>query len=155
MIPMAGDRQPTPFIDSEFTEGHAQFSPDGKWVAYASDESGTSETYVQSFPIGNGKWQVSNGGGDQPQWRADGKELYYLSPDGSMMAVTVESGASLSFGRPALLFVAHLPLGGIGDDKNQYVPSRDGQRFLMNSLPDDAKQQSIFLVINWAGELKK
>ena len=155
IIPMFGDHTPTPYFDKEFSEGHGQFSPDGKWVAYSSDESGRAEVYIQSFPIGNGKWQISTIGGDQPQWRGDGKELYYMTPDGSLMAVTIESGSTLSFGKPVSLFVARIPFGGIGDDKNNYVPTRDGQRFLVNTLPDDARQQTMVLVLNWASELKK
>src|SRR5207249_5041905 len=82
VLPMFGDRKPFPYVQSDFNEAHAKFSPDGKWVAYGSDEIGRTEIYVRRFPnAGAGKWQVSTGGGDQPYWRADGKELFYLAPD--------------------------------------------------------------------------
>ena len=79
-------------------------SPDGRWLAYVSDESGRYEVYVQSFPGGGGKRQVSTGGGIGPRWRGDGKELFYHAPDGKLMAVPVKSGASFEAGAPVALF---------------------------------------------------
>ena len=86
----------TQFLKSSSTLKNGQFSPDGKWVAYSSNESGRWEVYVTSFPEAHGKWQVSNAGGDQPRWRSDGKELFYLGPDSRMMAVPVKTGPILT-----------------------------------------------------------
>src|SRR5207249_1138098 len=107
LLPLFGDQKPAPFIQTEFTETQGRFSPDGRWVAYASNESGPYQVYVQSFPTSGGKWQVSTGGGAQPLWRRDGKELFYLAPDRKLMAVEV-SGAGPTFvpGAPKPLFEA-------------------------------------------------
>ena len=156
VLPMTGGEQPFPYIATEFEEAHAQFSPDGRWVVYTSNESGRPEVYVQSFPIGGGKWQISNGGGDQAQWRSDGKELFYVALDNSLMAVPIEvSGTGIDVGRPLLLFRTSIPLGGITDDRNNYAASQDGQRFLINTLADATSMQPLILVLNWAGEIKK
>lgn len=155
VLPMAGDEKPYAYIEGEFEEAHAQFSPDGRWVAYASTESGRPEVYVQSFPAGGGKWQISTTGGDQPVWSGDGKELFYISADRTLMAVTVAGGSTLDVGRPVPLFQTMVPLTGITDDRNNYAPTKDGQRFLVNTLADTANAQPLIMVLNWAVELKK
>ncbi len=155
VLPMVGEPTPFPYLESEFFESHAQFSPDGRWVAYSSDESGRAEVYVQSFPISGGKWQISTTGGDQPQWRGDGKELFYIAPDRNLMAVTIGGGATLEVGRPTVLFQTTVPITGITNDRNNYVPTQDGQRFLMNNLADIANSQPLTLVLNWAADMKK
>ncbi len=155
VLPMTGQAKPFVYLQSEFVETHAQFSPDGRWVAYTSDESGRAEVFVQSFPVSGGKWQISTAGGDQPQWRGDGKELFYLAPDRNLMAVTVTAGSSLEVGRPVALFQTLMPLNGITDDRNNYVPTQDGQRFLVNNLADTTNVQPLILVLNWAADLKK
>ena len=156
VLPITGDQKPFPYLVTEFEEAHAQFSPDGRWVAYSSSESGKPEVYVQSFPAGNGKWQISTAGGDQPMWRRDGKELFYVAPDNSLLAVFVgTTGSTMDFGRPELLFQTHMPVGGIGDDRNNYVPSIDGQRFLISTLADSTNLQPLVLVLNWGVEIKK
>ena len=156
VVPTTGERKPSPYLATEFEEAHGQFSPDGRWVAYTSNESGRSEVYVQSFPIGNGKWQVSTMGGDQPMWRRDGKELFYAAPDNSLMSVSVGgSGSTLDFGRPLLLFQTLMPVGGIADDRNSYVPSLDGQRFLISTLADSTNLQPMILILNWGEGIKK
>ncbi|MCA1660594.1 MAG: hypothetical protein LC642_08695, partial [Verrucomicrobiaceae bacterium] len=94
VLPMSGDRQPFPFLQTEFNEQAAQFSPDGKWIAYSSDESGAPEVYVQTFPASGGRWRVSTDGGRQPRWRRDGRELFYITADGKLMAVDVKLGAT-------------------------------------------------------------
>jgi Tol biopolymer transport system component len=156
VFPITGETSAFAYLDSPFEEAHAQFSPDGRWVAYTSNESGRPEVYIQSFPIGGGKWQISTAGGDQPQWRGDGKELFYVGPDRNLVAVTIAaSSATIEIGRPAILFQTIMPLSGITDDRNNYVPSKDGQRFLVNTLADTGNLQPLILVLNWAGELKK
>ena len=104
VLPMYGDRQPSPFLQTEFNERQAQFSPDGKWIAYTSDESGTRDVYVQTFPAPGGRWRVSTGGGTQPRWRRDGRELFYIAAGRKLMAADVKPGATFEAGVPKLLF---------------------------------------------------
>jgi len=155
ILPMVGDRTPILYLQTEFIEAHGQFSPDGRWIAYTSDESGRAEVYIQSFPISGGKWQVSNAGGDQPQWRGDGKELFYLAADRTLMSAAISGTSSLEVGRPESLFQTAVPLTGITDDRNNFSPTQDGQRFVINSLADAENSQPLILVLNWAAELKR
>ncbi|PYS98386.1 MAG: hypothetical protein DMF63_15995 [Acidobacteria bacterium] len=155
ILPMTGDKVPFPYLEGPYEEAHAQFSPDGKWVVYTSSESGRSEVYLQSFPIGAGKWQISTTGGDQPEWRNDGKELYYIAPDRNLMVVSIDGSSTLSIGRPTTLFQTLMPLTSITDDRNNYVPSKDGQRFLVNTLADTANLRPLILVLNWAADVKR
>jgi eukaryotic-like serine/threonine-protein kinase len=155
VLPTTGEPTPFAYLATEFEEVQAQFSPDGRWVAYTSNESGRSEVYVQSFPIGSGKWQISNAGGQQPQWRGDGNELFYLSLDRSVMSVSVTGGTTLEVSRPAALFQTKVPIMGSTEERNQYVPTQDGQRFLVNTLADTTTSQPLTLVLNWAADLKK
>ncbi|HUR97058.1 MAG TPA: protein kinase [Pyrinomonadaceae bacterium] len=155
ILPMTGEPKPFPYLETAFEEAHAQFSPDGRWVAYTSGESGRAEVYIQSFPVGGGKWQISTAGGDQPEWRSDGKELFYAAPDRSIVAVSITQGTTMEIGRPVVLFQTVMPVSGITDDRNNYVPSRDGQRFLVNALADSGNLQPLIMVLNWAGEIKK
>jgi Tol biopolymer transport system component len=154
VLPLFGDRKPFTLLNTAFNETHAQFSPDGRWVAYVSDESGRAEVYVQSFPVSGGKWQVSTTGGDQPQWRRDGRELFYMAPDKNLMAVTVTPGDSFEAGAPVSLFTTRIPTTSLTDDRNNFVPSADGQRFLVINLVEEGNTQPITLVLNWASALK-
>jgi Tol biopolymer transport system component len=86
------ETQPYSLLATEFEESNGQFSPDGRWFAYTSTESGRTEVYVQTFPVSGGKWLVSTGGGSQPRWRRDGKELFYIAPDKQLMSVKVNAG---------------------------------------------------------------
>ncbi|MGA9496639.1 MAG: protein kinase, partial [Terriglobales bacterium] len=106
LIPVAGG-EPTRFLTSKGSEANGQISPDGKWVAYASDESGNWEIYVTSFPGATGKWQVSRGGGSEPRWNGDGKEIFYIAPSGMLMAVMVNGESIFATGTPAPLFQIH------------------------------------------------
>ncbi len=155
ILPMTGEAKPFPYLNSAFQEAHAQFSPDGRWIAYTSEETGRPEVYVQSFPIGSGKWQISTNGGDQAQWRGDGKEIFYMTPDRTLMAVTINGGTTIDPARPEVLFQTSMPLSGILDDRNNYVPTRDGQRFMINNLADTVNSQPLSLVLNWAADIKK
>jgi eukaryotic-like serine/threonine-protein kinase len=124
-------------------------------MAYASNETGSWEIYVSSFPIGNGKWQVSRGGGQEPRWRQDGKELFYLSEDGKMMAVAVKTGASFESGSPVALFQTHRrqPISTL--DVFSYDVSGDGQRFLIITKLDEAHAAPLSIHLNWASEMEK
>jgi Tol biopolymer transport system component len=156
ILPLAGDRKPLPILHGQFNESHSQVSPDGRWIAYSSDETGRSEIYVQSFPSPGGKWQVSTDGGDQASWRADGKELFYLSAGKKLMAVDVKAaGSSFEAGVARLLFETSLPPNGIADFRNQYVATADGQRFLVTALADEAPSSPINVVVHWGMDLPK
>jgi hypothetical protein len=107
-------------------------SPDGKWAAYSSNESGDWEIYITTFPAGAGKWQVSRGGGSEPRWRGDGKEIYYLGPTGMLMAVPVDSGQTFSSGTPTALFQIRARAPISSTDLVTYDVTKDGARFLVN-----------------------
>jgi hypothetical protein len=147
----SGGSQPYPFLSTPFNENQGVFSPDGKWVAYASNESGRYEIYVRPFPGPGGEWQVSTGGGTMPRWRpvgAGGKfELYYHSPDQKLMAVTVSvAGGTLLPGTPEVLFPTHM--GPEGIFRQGYDVARDG-RFLIVTQMDDGSTEPIHLLLNW------
>ena len=151
VLPMEGERKPVSYLQGPFRERGAVFSPDGKWVAYESDESGRFEIYVAPFPIHSGKWQVSVTGGEWPHWRSDGKELYYISPDDKMMAAEVSAaGGDFRVGKVTPLFQARPSRAGTVFDV-----SRDGKRFLINSATESVDDAPITLVVNWPGTLKK
>ena len=143
------------FLKASSVVRNGQFSPDGKWMAYASNETGRWEIYVTSFPTPRGKWQVSVGGGEQPRWRRDGKELFYLSPDSKMMAVPVTTGADFDSGTPAALFQATprqpIPIY----DLFVYDVSRDGQRFLIITPVKEAETAPMSVVLDWTAKLNK
>ena len=141
----------TQFLKASSTLKNGQFSPDGKWVAYSSNESGRWEVYVTSFPEAHGKWQVSNAGGDQPKWRSDGKELFYLAPDSRMMAVPVNTGANFDPGTPAALFQANPRDLVATSEQFSYDVSKDGQKFLINTqLKTGTAPMSV--VLNWSAK---
>jgi eukaryotic-like serine/threonine-protein kinase len=143
------------FLKAPSTVKNGQFAPDGKWVAYASNESGKWEIYVTSFPEARGKWEVSSGGGEQPRWRSDGKELFYLSPTGKMMAVPVKTGTGFDAGTPEALFQANPREILATSELVTYDVDRSGQRFLINTQVKRADTQPISVVLNWDAGLKK
>jgi eukaryotic-like serine/threonine-protein kinase len=155
-LPITGnDRNPVAVSNTSFGEEQGQFSPDGRWVAYQTNESGSGdEIVVQAFPEPSGKWQVSTGGGVQPRWRADGKELYFIAPDRKLMAVpVVVRGPTFEAGKPVALFATQI-FGGGGSCKPQYVVSRDG-RFLINQVVEESTATPITLILNWNPSRKK
>ena len=142
-------RTPKPILESG-----GQFSPDGRWVAYASNESGRYEAYVQAYPPAGGKWQISTAGGSVPMWRGDGKEIVYQGAGDTLYAASVTvAGAGLEVGLPAKLFQQRLAHGP--RERNRWVMTRDGQRFLLNTPVDDSGSRSIQVVLNWAAGLKR
>ncbi len=156
VLPLFGDRKPFPYLQTEFNETHADVSPDGKWMAYGSDETGRSEIYVQSFPVPGAKRQVSAAGGDQPRWRNDQKELFYLAPDGKLMSVEARTEPGFEAGIPVPLFSTHVPsIPLVGNDRNQYLVTADGQRFLVNRVAVEDLPTPITIVINWTKLLSK
>ena len=134
---------------------NGQFSPDGKWVAYASNESGKWEIYVTSFPEPQGKWQVSAGGGEQPRWRGDGNELFYLSSDNKMMVAPVTTGAKFDSGTPVALFQANPREQVSLNDVFVYDVRRDGQEFLINTKVRQKDTAPLSVVLNWDAKLSK
>ena len=149
MVPVAGDeRTPRALLATSANEIQGQVSPDGNWLAYASDESGRWQVYVQAFPGGEMRQVVSPNGGAEPQWRADGRELFYLAEDDTLMAVQIGAGRPLQVGRPVTLF-RPLVVGEATTYRSHYAVSRDGQRFLADVLQDPALDP-ITILLNWA-----
>jgi Tol biopolymer transport system component len=131
-------------------ERHGQFSPDGHFVAYATNESGRFEIIVQPFPSLTGKWQVSTAGGIEPRWRGDGRELYFIAPDGKLMMASVTASAgAFTASPPVALFQTRIRGGGTaGPSKHQYAVSRDG-RFLIIEPADAGLLAPITVILNW------
>ena len=161
-LPITGDKKPIPLLTSQFNESQGQLSPDGRWLAYTSNESNKDEVYIQPFAPGHeksvaGKWQISLAGGAQPRWRGDGKELYYMAPDRKLMAVEVKATAqTFAWGTPAALFESRSVL----DPGNQaiwgYLPDRDGKRFLIATAAGERTEAApLTVVVNWLSGVKK
>jgi hypothetical protein len=153
---LAADRhEATVWLETEFDERNGQFSPDGQWVAYDSDESGRYEVYVRPFSqeaaLGRGRWSVSTGGGERPRWRGDGRELFYLAPDRKLMAVDMRMTAGhVEAGIPKPLFPT-----AVASEFTAYAVTPDGQRFLIITEGQEAVSQPATVVINWTAGLKK
>ena len=150
-LPMDGTGKPFPVAQTDFDERDGQFSPDGKWVAYQSNESGRSEVVVQPFPGPGEKLQISTNGGGQVRWRPDGKELFYIALDGRLMAVPIRMGSNGQSieAAPAVPLFATRVGGGQQLDRQQYVVSPDGRRFLMNTLAEGDNPSPITVILNW------
>jgi len=144
------DQKPFPFLQTDANEAAAVLSPDGQWMAYASDESGRYEAYVQSFPAGGGKRQISTAGGMGPRWA--GNELFYHAPDGKLMAMTVKTGNSFEASAPVPLFEFR-PGGNL--ITSYYSVTKDGQKFLLSTIVNTEAAAPLTVVINWAAEVKR
>jgi eukaryotic-like serine/threonine-protein kinase len=154
-LPLSGARQPVPYLQTLFDETDGQFSPapggHPHWIAYSSDKSGKFEVYVRSFPDSGAKWQVSTHGGSGPRWRADGKELFYLSNENKLMATAVRiTGNTLEWKSPQPLFA--LTPEGYG---YQYDVAPDGQRFLVFQPVEESRSQPMTVIYKWQGGLTK
>jgi len=147
-------RKPQPFLQSPFTESAPRFSPNGRWLAYTSNESGRFEIYVQPYPGPGGKWQISTEGGTEPVWNPNGRELFYRI-GGKMMAVDVTIQPSFSVGKPKMLFEGQFEPAPATFPN--YDVSPDGQRFLMlkPTEQEQAAPTQINVVLNWFEELKR
>jgi Tol biopolymer transport system component len=153
LLPTSGNQQPVSFLQTNFNEQQAQFSPDGKWIAYTSDVSGRPEVYVQTFPASGGPIRVSTSGGAQPQWRRDGRELFYIAADRKLMAVEVKLGETFEAKAPQPLFTTRMLT--ITEFRNHYVVAGDGQRFLVNSLIEETATGTINVFVNWTAGLNR
>jgi Tol biopolymer transport system component len=157
MLSMEGERRIEPLIHTPFRERNAEISPDGRWIAYQSNESGGDQVYVRPFPaVDSGRWQVSATGGQKPFWARNGRELFYTANDGSLMSVPIQGpGAAFNFGNAARLFDAS-PYNGLGLIGRTVDASPDGKRFLMiKSVKQEETLAQINVVLNWFDELKQ
>ena len=148
-LPISGDRQPFPVANTRFGESLGTFSPDGRWIAYVSDETGQPNVYVQPFLRAGGKQRISVNGGRNPHWSGNGKELFYLDADGAMTAVSITTADTVTVGLPETLFpVATLSVN------QMFSVTRDGQRFLVNARPPNTASVSpLTVIINWTSTL--
>jgi serine/threonine protein kinase/Tol biopolymer transport system component len=157
LLPLRAPRTTARLFETELGMSlSCELSPDGRWAAFVSDESGKNEVYVRRFPSGDGKWQISVNGGLEPKWRNDGKELFYLAPDRSLMAVPVRAGVQFELGPASRLFqtlMSNVPTGGY--TRNQYVVGANGQRFLINQTTGAAYPAPITVLVNWTARLRK
>jgi len=145
LLPLSGDRKPQPLLQTKARELYGRVSPDGNWLAYVSDESGSNEVYVTQFPQPARSWRISTSGGTNPYWRGDGKELFFVSGN-KLMVVSVSSGTEFQAGTPQPLFEI---------DGTNYAPSKDGQRFLVSVVTEKAPAPPINVVLNWTAGLKQ
>jgi Tol biopolymer transport system component len=148
-LPLEGERKPFVVVQTGFEENGGRFSPDGRWIAYHSNEAGRNEVYVQTFPGPGPNARISTNGGMNAQWRGDGREIFYQAPDNRLMAVPITlsaDGRSVDAGRAVALFATR--------PGSQYAAASDGQRFLINPPLDDAATPPITIVLNWAGRKK-
>ena len=149
------ERVTKPLFQAAWTVQNAQFSPDGRWIAFSSNETGKMEIYVSPFPSADGRWLVSSAGGKEPRWRQDGKELFYLSTEGKMMAVAVTTGASFKAAAPVMLFQTQRrqPISSFA--VFSYDVSGDGQRFLIITKGDEPNPAPLSVLLNWTSEMEK
>jgi hypothetical protein len=166
VLPLLGDRKPFPLIHhSEFLEGEAVFSPDGRWIAYTTDDSGRPNVFVQSFPKAGDKLQVSTAGGSAPFWRADGTALYYLGADATLMAVPIDTTGQFNAGRAQPLFSTGAFNAGFNTGLNTalsfsigqaHAVSKDGQQFLGSArTPQSSTMAPLNVVVNWTAAIQR
>jgi eukaryotic-like serine/threonine-protein kinase len=163
VLPLEGARKPMRFLQTEFIEHEGRFSPDMRWIAYVSDESGIDEIYVRGFSQTDpdassetsGKWQLSKGGGAGPRWRRDGKELYYRAPDGRVMAVEIMADVQFRVGIPKSLFQAPPEVRPLAMESSPWDVSADGDRFLLVIPTSESSPTPFIVVFDWMALLKK
>jgi eukaryotic-like serine/threonine-protein kinase len=155
LLTLNKERQLQALVQTSFNELNAEISPDGRWFAYESNESGQYEIYVRPFPdAAAGRWQISTGGGTKPLWARNGQELFYVAPTGTLMAVRIAPGATFTAGTPTRLFDGRYYVGDAANVGRTYDVSPDGRRFLMMKA-DTTTPANIIVVQNWDQELKR
>jgi hypothetical protein len=152
LLPNSQHAKPTPIVQTDFDEMYGTVSPDGRWIAYTSDETGSMQVYVQSFPGAGNKSQVSVRGGYEPKWAANGNELYFISPNRKLMSARLEPGSSFRAAVPEELFEVPLP-EPVASFPNSYAVTADGRRFLVNTLVRNSPSSPISVVLNWTTAL--
>jgi Tol biopolymer transport system component len=153
LLPMTGDRRPTPLVCTHASEQQVQVSPDGRWFAYTSDESGRPEVYVQRFPSPTDRWQVSTHGGGDARWSADGRQLFYIATDRQLMSVPIQAVATFAHGKAVALFDTGMSPDW-GTSRNHYDVTRDGRVLMMAPVADD-RTSPFTIVVNWNSGLEK
>jgi Tol biopolymer transport system component len=148
LMPLVGDRKPRPWLRTPFNERSPRFSPDGRWIAYESDESGTPEIYVALADGAGEKRRLSPSGGRSPRWRRDGKELFYIAPDGSIVALPINAGVTLEVGSGG-------PLFRVDTGVRNFDVSPDGRRFLVSTPLEKSPESPIRVIVNWDAGLKR
>jgi Tol biopolymer transport system component len=153
VLPLFGDRKPFPLLRTEFNEITAMFAPDGRWFAYSSNDGGERNVFVQPFPVTGGQQQISRDGGSQPVWRADGRELFFLRADGTLMAVPIDTIGEFHAGVPQALFKTAVPI--FNTSRGQYAVTKDGKRFLTTASPQQPSVAPLTVVVNWMATIQK
>jgi hypothetical protein len=150
-LPLTGERKPQELLKTDYSKDEPHVSPDQRWVAYGANQSGRWEVYTAAFPSFSDRRPLSKYGGAQPRWRKDGRELYYVAPDGKMMVVEVKTGVTLEASSPRELFQTPIRLDPTID---QYAVTGDGRRFLIvEPLGDAARPMTV--VLNWTADLRR
>ncbi|HEV8481183.1 MAG TPA: hypothetical protein VGR66_10355, partial [Candidatus Eisenbacteria bacterium] len=153
MLPLSGDRKAVPLLQGPYDESQAHVSPDGRWLAYTSHETGRDEIYVQSFPQPSGKWQISTRGGTDAQWNPNGHELFYISPDQQMMVMDVPTGPTFQVSVPRPLFPIRVsvPTG----PRNHYAVGADGSYFYVIAPLGGQTTSLMTVILNWPSEVAR
>jgi dipeptidyl aminopeptidase/acylaminoacyl peptidase len=151
ILPLSGDGKPRPYLTTPVNEFDGRISPDGRWVAYTTDESGRNEVFIQSFPEPGNKKRVSISGGLVPAWRSDGRELFFVTEDHVVMSVIVSPGkATPEFSTPARLFVnKDISTGLQNGARSSYAPSPDGRRFLVLMTIENERTEGVHYIHDW------
>jgi Tol biopolymer transport system component len=159
LLPLKGEKKATQFLGTPFTESQGRFSPDSRYIAYVSNESGKAEVYVRSFGLdgkAGGQQMISQGGGSQPLWRSDGKEIFYISGDTKVMAVPVSTSPAFQrVGAPTALFTAPIYGAGRNPNAHRWAVMPNGQKFIIISVLTEAASEPITVIRNWTELLKK
>jgi dipeptidyl aminopeptidase/acylaminoacyl peptidase len=155
LLPLEGSREPRPLLQTPFNESEARISPDGRFFAFTSDESGRPEVYVRPLGSRGEQWQISRRGGTKPEWRRDGKELVYLAEDGKLMSLEVTDGSGFEKSDPRQLFQTRTPRVAFPGFHSLYAVTADGQRFLVVQEPERPSSPPITVVLDWAAGMER
>jgi hypothetical protein len=152
MLPLSGDRKEYPLVRERGNQRDAKFSPNGRWLAYTSNEQGRAEVFIQRVSAMGDKWMISKAGGSLPRWRHNGKELFYLAADEKLMAVPIDADASVLRPGAAQPLFQTRPIGALD---GRFNVSPDGKRFLITTAEDPGPTSSIVVVSNWLAALQR